>query len=209
MGKGKTEAQRGARPCLGSHSGFPFCLHSQLPQASAGSRVGRGEEGGLKERSPTPLPTRQHRFFRASSGCPRAPSAPKFVSVQDTSSKRQEEETDWRARQATPGQRGRSPSIPNTQLSVREVAVSFAVEGAETFSPLSCHPQGECQLGRPSRQQEGDSEVRLVKGTPKRGNCNHLGGPGKKTSFPVSSSAKLGKEYTPGGHSWGARGPEV
>lgn len=99
------------------------------------------------------------------------------------------------------GQRGRSPSIPNTQLSVREVAVSFAVEGAETFSPLSCHPQGECQLGRPSRQQEGDSEVRLVKGTPKRGvQLQPSGWPGKENVIPSVLICEIGQRV----YAWGS-----
>lgn len=57
MGKGETEAQRGEGPFPGSHSGFPFCLHSAnlahckvfVPCPSRRSRLWEGKLAQRRE----------------------------------------------------------------------------------------------------------------------------------------------------------------
>ena len=75
-----TEDQRGAGPCLGSHGGFLFCLHSQHCQVRASPMprepgwVGRRKVAQRRHRLPPPGQCRSHWAFRTAPESPRPPT---------------------------------------------------------------------------------------------------------------------------------------
>lgn len=104
--KGETEAQRGAGPCPGSHSGFLFCLHSQHCKIRASPTPRElGWVGGRKvaQRRHRPPPSGQCRSPGAFRTAPesRRPPTLKVTSIlwtlQVASCKRKDEGTEGRA----------------------------------------------------------------------------------------------------------------
>lgn len=183
-------------PVLPSLSPLRSICASSIPREPGWELGGRWPEGEKPHAPP-------HRAALVFPGLFRLPQSPVSPQVRVCAGHQFQKTGGGDSWARTPSHTGaaRSLSIPNTQLSVREVAVSFAVEGALTFSPLSCRPQGECKLGRPSRQQEGGSEVRMVKRTPTRGEqLQPSGWPGKENVIPGVLIGEIGQRV----YAWGS-----
>lgn len=210
--KGETEAQRGAGPCPGSHSGFLFCLHSQHCKIRASPTPRElGWVGGRKvaQRRHRPPPSGQCRSPGAFRTAPesRRPPTLKVTSIlwtlQVASCKRKDEGTEGRAHARRLWDREVAlspfPTHSSPWGSWRSLPALRAL--GDFHSLVLPSTRGGCQSGQPAQQDK----VKPGMGTTHRkrrqqSSCNRLGIPRKGTS----SSKKRGEKCMPRGVTLGA-----